>query len=211
MAEGLLCYTRLTDPLERILDTQGRPLCPDDEIRVVDEHGNSVGIDQTGSLLTRGPYTILGYYRAEQHNATAFTSEGFYRTGDRIRIVDGGYVVVEGRDKDQINRGGEKIAAEEIENILLAHPQILDAAVVGVPDQSLGERTCAFIITRMSQITINEVRAFVRQAGVASYKVPDRVEFISQFPQTGVGKISRRDLRHELQKLYLSREGDTAP
>jgi 2,3-dihydroxybenzoate-AMP ligase len=104
--------------------------------------------------------------------------------------------VVEGRDKDQINRGGEKIAAEEVENHLLAHPAVHDAAVVAMPDPYLGERSCAFVVPRDGAAVRGvELRRFVRERGLAAFKVPDRVELVDAFPRTNVGKVSKKDLR----------------
>ncbi|MER5388198.1 (2,3-dihydroxybenzoyl)adenylate synthase [Saccharopolyspora sp. NPDC002686] len=200
MAEGLVNYTRLDDPEDVVLTTQGRPISPDDELLVVDNDDNPVPPGGTGHLLTRGPYTIRGYYRAAEHNAKAFTPEGFYRTGDVVRLTAAGNIVVEGRAKDQINRGGEKIAAEEVENHLLAHPAVHDAAVVSMPDDYLGERSCAFVVPRGTPPKARELIKFVRERGLAAYKVPDRVEFVEQFPQTGVGKVSKRDLREAISR-----------
>lgn len=198
MAEGLVNYTRLDDPEEVIVSTQGRPISLDDEIRVVDEDGEDVAPGETGQLLTRGPYTIRGYFKAEAHNAKAFTDDGFYHTGDVVRVTPQGYLVVEGRAKDQINRGGDKIAAEEVENHLLAHPDVHDAAVVAVPDAFLGERTCAFVIARGTPPAPNVLTAFLRQRGLAAFKIPDRIEFVEAFPKTGVGKVSKKALRDVL-------------
>ncbi|SYX84974.1 (2,3-dihydroxybenzoyl)adenylate synthase [Paenibacillus alvei] len=195
MAEGLVNYTRFDDPEETIINTQGRPMSPYDEIRIVDDEDDEVAPGGVGHLLTRGPYTIRGYYQAEQHNARSFTSDGFYRTGDMARMTPAGYLVIEGRAKDQINRGGDKVAAEEIENHLLAHPGVHDAAVVSMPDEFLGERTCAFVIPYEAAITGSELKAFLRDRGLALYKIPDRVEFVESFPQTGVGKVSKKMLR----------------
>ncbi|MDZ5608967.1 (2,3-dihydroxybenzoyl)adenylate synthase [Bacillus pseudomycoides] len=195
MAEGLVNYTRLDDPEEIIIHTQGRPMSEFDEIRVVDENDNDVEPGQVGSLLTRGPYTIRGYYKAEEHNAKSFTSDGFYRTGDLVKINEQGYLVVEGRDKDQINRGGEKVAAEEVENHLLAHSAVHDVAIVSMPDDYLGERTCAFVIARGQVPAVGDLKMFLRDRGIAAYKIPDRIEFIESFPQTGVGKVSKKELR----------------
>ncbi|MFF5128553.1 (2,3-dihydroxybenzoyl)adenylate synthase [Streptomyces syringium] len=197
MAEGLVNYTRLDDPEETIVTTQGRPISPDDEIRVVDDEDNDLPVGATGHLLTRGPYTIRGYWRAPEHNAKSFTADGFYRTGDVVRLTETGHIVVEGRAKDQINRGGEKVAAEEIENHILAHPAVHDVAVVSMPDDYLGERTCAYIVLREGAEPLKSiaVKKFVRERGLAAYKVPDRVEFVEEFPQTGIGKVSKKDLR----------------
>ncbi|MGC5396773.1 (2,3-dihydroxybenzoyl)adenylate synthase [Streptomyces sp. DT20] len=197
MAEGLVNYTRLDDPVETIVTTQGRPISPDDEILVVDDEDREVAPGETGHLLTRGPYTIRGYWRAPGHNARSFTEDGFYRTGDVVRVTGSGHLVVEGRAKDQINRGGEKIAAEEVENHLLAHPSVHDANVVAEPDPYLGERVCAYVILHPGEGPVKpvDIKRFVRERGLAAYKVPDRVEFVETFPQTGVGKISKKDLR----------------
>ncbi len=197
MAEGLVNYTRLDDPEEVIVTTQGRPISPDDEIRVVDDEDEDLPVGATGHLLTRGPYTVRGYWNAPEHNARSFTADGFYRTGDIVRLTPTGHLVVAGRAKDQINRGGEKIAAEEVENHILAHPSVHDANVVGEPDPYLGERTCGYVILRTGAEPLKAVaiKRFVRERGLAGYKVPDRVEFVESFPQTGVGKISKKHLR----------------
>ncbi|WP_433047001.1 (2,3-dihydroxybenzoyl)adenylate synthase [Dactylosporangium sp. CS-033363] len=200
MAEGLVNYTRLDDPDEIVLHTQGRPISPDDELRIVDDRDEPVPAGEVGHLLTRGPYTIRGYWRAAEHNRTAFTADGFYRTGDLVRLRPDGYLVVEGRAKDQINRGGEKIAAEEVENHLLTHPAVHDAAVVAVPDAYLGERSCAFVVPRpgAAPLTLPALRRHLRERGLAAYKIPDRLQILEAFPVTGVGKVSRRELRAAL-------------
>ncbi len=212
MAEGLVCYTRLDDPDEYVLATQGRPISPDDEIRVVNPDDplstsdDVVAPGEIGALLTRGPYTIRGYYRATEHNKTAFTEDGFYRTGDLVRQHPSGHLEVVGRAKEQINRGGEKVAAEEVENHLMAHPGVLDAAVVAVPDPYLGERTCAYVVPAAgAEPAAAELRRFVRERGVAAFKVPDLVQVVPEFPVTGVGKTSKRELRAAL--AALAKEG----
>ncbi|CAL9286505.1 (2,3-dihydroxybenzoyl)adenylate synthase [Streptomyces sp. SudanB182_2057] len=197
MAEGLVNYTRLDDDTETVVTTQGRPISPDDEIRVVDDEDDEVPEGESGHLLTRGPYTIRGYWRAPEHNRRSFTEDGFYRTGDIVRRLPSGHLVVEGRAKDQINRGGEKIAPEEVENIILAHPAVHDVSVVAVPDEYLGERSLAYVILREGAEPPKPValKRFVRERGIAAYKIPDLVEFVDAFPQTGVGKTSKKHLR----------------
>lgn len=205
MAEGLVNYTRLDDGDETVTTTQGRPISPDDELRIVDDDGRDVPPGTAGHLLTRGPYTIRGYYAAPEHDARSFTADGFYRTGDVVRLVttpDGEYLVVEGRSKDQINRGGDKIAAEEVENQLLAHDAVHDAAVVAVPDPYLGERTCAFVVLATDRAgpapAGTDLKRFLRDRGLAAFKVPDRVEFVDAFPVTNVGKTSKTELRRAI-------------
>lgn len=194
MAEGLLCYTRLDDPEEVILHTQGRPLCIDDEVRLVDGNGRDVPAGEAGELLVRGPYTIRGYYRAEEQNRASFTEEGYYRSGDWVRLTPEGNFVVEGRIKDIINRAGEKIAAPEIETLLKAHPDIQDAALVPLPDEHLGERSCVFVMTAGATLDLPAVRSFLLARGVARHKVPDQLEIIDFWPLTGAGKIDKRKL-----------------
>ncbi|HVV14356.1 (2,3-dihydroxybenzoyl)adenylate synthase [Amycolatopsis sp.] len=188
MAEGLLNFTRLDDPDELIVTTQGRPLCAADEVRVL----------ENGELLTRGPYTLRGYYNAPEHNARSFTEDGFYQSGDVVRRLPSGHLIVEGRVKDQINRGGEKIPAEELENHLLAHPAVHDAAVVGMADEVMGERTCAFVIARGTAPTLREIKAFLTERGVAAFKLPDRLVVLAEFPLTTVGKVSKVELARRL-------------
>lgn len=198
MAEGLVNYTRLDDPVEVVTQTQGRPISPDDEIRIVDDEDRPVPPGAIGHLLTRGPYTIRGYYRADAHNARAFTADGFYRTGDRVRLTQDGQLVVEGRAKDQINRGGEKVSAEEVEQLLMAHDGVVDAALVAMPDVHLGERSCAFVIRRDAGLRAPALLQFVRAQGVAAFKVPDRIEFVDELPKTAVGKVDKKRLREQI-------------
>lgn len=145
MAEGLLNLTRLDDPEELVLVSQGRPLSAGDEVRIVDDDGTAVPPGAVGQLLTRGPYTLRGYYRLPEHNALAFT-DGWYRTGDLVRALPTGHLVVEGRIKEVINRAGDKVSAEEVEEQLALHPAIRQSAVVGEPDPVLGERITAFVV-----------------------------------------------------------------
>lgn len=200
MAEGLVNYTRLDDPEEIIIHTQGRPMSPYDEIRIVDQEDREVESGQVGELLTRGPYTIRGYYKAEKHNAKVFTSDGFYRTGDLVSLNAAGYIMVKGRAKDQINRGGEKIAAEEVEGHLIAHPDVLDVAIVSMPDKFLGERSCAFIIPLHQTIIASDLKRFLIERGIAAFKIPDRIEIVDAFPQTALGKISKKTLREMIAR-----------
>jgi 2,3-dihydroxybenzoate-AMP ligase len=203
MAEGLLCATCRDDPEEVIVETQGRPVSPADEIRVVDDHDQQVAAGEVGELLCRGPYTIRGYYRAAEHNRAAFTADGFYRTGDLVRLHPSGNLIVEGRRKDLINRGGEKISAEEVESLLLGHPAVLNVAVVAMPDPVLGERACAFVIPRPgARPALAELTRFLSEdRHIARFKLPERLEVRERLPLTAVGKISKKDLRDEIAAM----------
>ena len=202
MAEGLVNYTRLDDSHELTTTTQGRPISPHDEIKIVDDNDEPVAPGQEGHLLTRGPYTIRGYYKADEHNRKSFTADGFYRTGDIVQLNEQGYLIVTGRAKDQINRGGEKIAADEVEDVILSHPDILDVALVSTPDQQLGEKTCAFLLAsaHAQPLSIKILRQFLRDKGLASYKIPDRFEYVAEFPKTHFGKVSKKALRERLSQ-----------
>jgi 2,3-dihydroxybenzoate-AMP ligase len=196
MAEGLLNFTRLDEDVSLAIETQGRPMCDDDEIRIVDEAGLSVEDGDTGELLVRGPYTLRGYFRAADHNKRAFTMNGFYRSGDIVRRHPSGNLIVEGRSKDLINRGGEKISAEEIENLMLAHPAVAAVAAVAMPDSAMGERICAFVVTRPGQtIDLPELRSFMASRGIAAYKLPERLISVDALPLTPIGKIDKKTLR----------------
>ncbi|MFJ6215171.1 (2,3-dihydroxybenzoyl)adenylate synthase [Streptomyces sp. NPDC092296] len=198
MAEGLVNLTRLNDPADLVRTTQGRPVSPDDEVRVVDTDGRPVPDGTPGELLTRGPYTLRGYYRAEEYNRTAFTPDGYYRTGDVVRRLPTGHLVVVGRIKDQINRGGEKIAAVEVEEQLLTHPAITAAALVGVPDERRGERTVAFVVCAGAAPGVREVAAHLKGRGLAGYKAPDEIVQVPGLPLTAVGKVDKTALAQEL-------------
>jgi 2,3-dihydroxybenzoate-AMP ligase len=209
MAEGLLNYVRLDDPDEVRYETVGRPVCPDDEIRIVDEQGNAVPDGDTGELWTRGPYTLRGYFRAPEHNARVFTADGFYMTGDLMRRHASGNYVVEGRKKDLINRGGEKISAEEVENLILGHPAVQNVACVPMPDPVLGERMCAFIIPRPGQaVTLPELTRFLDGRELAKFKWPERVELVAEFPLSPFGKVSKQELTRRITELV---RGEQAP
>lgn len=199
MAEGLLNYTRLDDPNDVICTTQGRPLSEGDEVRIVDEHDHDVPDGQPGSLLTRGPYTPRGYYRAAEQNVRAFTADGWYRSGDIVRRRPDGNLVVEGRDKDMINRGGEKISAEEVENLVYRLPQVAQVAAVAMPDPELGERVCVYaVVMPGATLTLDAVRSAMTAVGVARFKFPERLVVVPELPATKVGKVDKRALRADI-------------
>jgi 2,3-dihydroxybenzoate-AMP ligase len=199
MAEGLIMFVRSTDPPQVRRETCGRPASPDDEVYLVDEDGNVVPDGEPGELIVRGPYTLRGYFRSPEHNTRAFTPDGFYRSGDLLRKLPSGHYVVEGRVKDLINRGGEKISAEEVENLILAHPAVLNVACVPYPDPVLGERMCACVVRRPGHaLTLEELVKFLRDFEIATFKLPERLEFFGTLPLSGFGKVSKRDLAARL-------------
>ncbi len=197
MAEGPNFCTRLNDPEEVKFQTQGRAFSPGDEIKIVNEDGGETTPGEVGELLVRGPYTIRGYFNSPEHNETAFTSNGFYRTGDLVRMHPSGNLIVEGRIKDTINRGGEKISAEEVENHILAFPKLTNCAYVAMPDPVLGEKACLFAVIKSGQtLTLDELNNFlVNERKIAKFKLPERLEIVDQLPVTHVGKINKKEIR----------------
>jgi len=196
MAEGLLNYTRLDDPDDVVVETQGRPMSDADEIRVVGPDDEPVPPGAMGALLTRGPYTPRGYFRAQEHNATAFTCDGWYRTGDVVRVHPSGNLVVEGRDKDLINRAGEKVSAEEVENLVYRLPGVARVAAVAAPDPDLGERVAVVVVAQDgADLQLGEVRGALKDMGVAAYKLPEHLLVVDELPLTKVGKIDKKALR----------------
>jgi mycobactin salicyl-AMP ligase len=199
MAEGLLCYTRPGDPPEVVDRTQGRPLSADDELRIVDDAGRPVTPGAEGELLVRGPYTFNGYFRAESDNARCFDPDGFYRSGDLVRQHADGYLEVTGRVKDVIHRGGETIAAGDLEEHLLAHPAISSAAAVALPDPYLGEKVCAAVVFAGNPVTLTELNDYLDQRGVAKHARPDVLTGMTSLPTTAVGKVDKKAIVRQLQ------------
>jgi 2,3-dihydroxybenzoate-AMP ligase len=195
MSEGMLFFVRLDDPEEVKLETCGRPICPDDEVRLCDDEGREVAPGEVGELTCRGPYTLRGYYGVPEYNARQFTPDGFYRSGDLMRLHPSGNYVVEGRKKDLINRGAEKISAEEIENLILQHPAVQNVACVPVPDPDLGERMCACVIVRPgAALTLKGLVDFLMTKEIAKFKLPERLEVFQDFPVSTFGKVSKKAL-----------------
>lgn len=200
MAEGLINTTRIDDPDEVIVGTQGRPVHEADEVRVLDPLGKDVPDGTPGAIYTRGPYTPRGYYNAAEHNKRAFLDHGWYGSGDIVVRRPDGNLVVHGRDKDMINRGGEKISAEEIEDLMYRLGSLELVAAVAMPDPVLGERLCVYVVPKPGhqEPSIEEVRAAFEQRGVAAYKFPERLEVVSELPMTKVGKINKKALREDI-------------
>src|SRR5439155_7811370 len=163
--------------------------------RLGDDEGREVGPGEVGELICRGPYTLRGYYGVPEYNARAFTRDGFYCSGDLMRRHPSGNYVVEGRQKDLINRGGEKISAEEIENLVLSHPAVLNVACVPMPDPVLGERMCAFVVLRAGQsLALDGLAAFLIEKGLARFKLPERLEVVDDLPLSRFGKVAKNVL-----------------
>lgn len=205
MSEGLLNFTRLGDPDDVVDETQGRPSAAGDELLVVDESGRAVGPGETGELLTRGPSVLAGYYGEDETNARSFTADGHYRTGDLVRLHPSGNLVVAGRLKDVINRGGEKIPADELEAVVLTHPGVRSAAAVAMPHPLYGEAVCLFVVgVEEGAPALRELRRHLEGRGLARYKLPERLVPVEALPLAGVGKVDKVALRAEAARLVAA-------
>jgi 2,3-dihydroxybenzoate-AMP ligase len=203
-AEGLISMVRLYGDDEAVLESSGLPICEDDEIKVLGDDDRELADGEPGELCVRGPYTIRGYYNAPEKNREAFTPGGFYRMGDIVR-KRGRQLYTEGRRKDIINRGGEKISCDEVENYIFAHPKVKAATLVAMPDETFGEKACAFVIPRPGMsLTLAELTEFLRAQRIASFKLPERLELMSEFPTSPVGKILKRELRERIAAQLAS-------
>jgi len=201
MSEGMLFFVRLDDPQEVKLETCGRPICRDDEVRLVDDEGREVAKGEVGELTCRGPYTLRGYFGVPEYNARQFSPDGFYRSGDLMRLHPSGNYVVEGRKKDLINRGGEKISAEEVENLILMHPAVQNVACVPVSDPNLGEKMCACLVLRKSRkLEFKELIEFLKDKEIARFKLPESMMICDDFPVSTFGKVSKKALGEMAEK-----------
>jgi 2,3-dihydroxybenzoate-AMP ligase len=204
MSEGLFLFTPLDAPADLRAETVGVPISPLDEVRVLRPGTEAeVAEGETGELAARGPYTIRGYLAAPDRDRNAFTTEGFYRSGDLVRARRHAGTLsysIEGRVKDLIDRGGEKINAEEVELLVAGHPAVADVALVGMPDPRLGERGCAYVVPRDPRHppTLAGIGAYLEAAGLAKYKWPERLELIGALPRTQVGKVAKVTLRADI-------------
>jgi non-ribosomal peptide synthetase component E (peptide arylation enzyme) len=211
ITEGMLMTCRPGAGPEARHGTLGWPAGNDDEVCVLKIGGEQrAALGETGELCFRGAHTLRGYYNAPTITAESFTSSGFLRTGDVVRTVrigDRDHYVFEGRLKDNINRGGEKFGAEEVENIIARHPAVNDVRVVAMPDPFLGEKACAFIILKPGESlpSVAALGDFLLRQGLAKFKLPERVEAIAEFPVTRVGKVDKRALRQMISDT-LARE-----
>ena len=209
MSEGVIMFIRKSDPEDVRLHTSGRPICPDDEIRLLDEDDNEVAQGEVGEFCVRGPYTLRGYYGTPEHNARAFTTDGFYRSGDLMREHPSGNYIVEGRKKDLINRGGEKISAEEVENLILQHDAVKNVACVPMPDERLGERMCAYVVLRAGRtLALEDLIAFLDGKEIARFKLPERLELVDDLPVSTFGKVSKKTLGEWIADKVAAERGE---
>ena len=207
MSEGPCTQTRYQDPEEVVFHTVGWPVCPYDEFKAIDASGNELPQGMEGELVARGPCIFRGYYKAEAENREAFTPDGFFRTGDIAKFDPEGRLIITGRKKDIIIRGGENISAREVEELIGDYSKVEQVSVVGMPDPVLGERVCAFIKPRKGvKVSLEEMISYLKEKKTSVLYLPERIEMIDEIPLTNVGKVDKKRLREEI-KEKLKKEG----
>ncbi|EOD0504419.1 medium-chain fatty-acid--CoA ligase [Escherichia coli] len=191
----------LDDPLSRFMHTDGYAAAGV-EIKVVDDARKTLPPGCEGEEASRGPNVFMGYFDEPELTARALDEEGWYYSGDLCRMDEAGYIKITGRKKDIIVRGGENISSREVEDILLQHPKIHDACVVAMPDERLGERSCAYVVlkTPHHSLSLEEVVAFFSRKRVAKYKYPEHIVVIEKLPRTASGKIQKFLLRKDIMR-----------
>ena len=199
--EGMTTITRPRDDLEIICTTVGRPTCPYDTYRVIDKDGHELPFNTQGELVLKGPGVFTGYYNNLEENKTAFTKDGFFRTGDLAKIDENGYITLTGRIKEMINRGGESISATEIERLIDRHPDVAAVAVIPMPDPVMGERVCAYVQPKSgTRLNFDEIISFLKAQKASVLQLPERIEFIDSMPYTGAQKTDKKSLQEDIAK-----------
>ena len=208
MTEGVMMFTLAADPLLAQDTMHGRPISPKDRVKLF-QVGTEIEITEPGvegECAFLGPYTIHGYYDAAERNKETFTSHGYYRSGDLMAFHDLGgqrFYQFRGRTKDVVDRAGEKVNCEEVENLLNRHPKVFTSAVVGMPDPVYGERICAFMtLTDAAQVpSVKDVGDFLKAQGLAKFKWPERIEVVAELPLTKAGKLNKPALKVRIKEI----------
>jgi non-ribosomal peptide synthetase component E (peptide arylation enzyme) len=196
MSEGTGCTTRLDDAPDIIFNSVGKPCCPYDDYRIIDDEGRVLSKNTEGELVVKGPSIFFGYLDNPEENKRAFTKDGYFVTGDRASVDENGYFRITGRSKDIIIRGGENISPADIEEMIRNHPEVEDVAVIGIPDEEFGEKVCACIKTKGNiVISLSDITRFLKEQGASVLQLPERVELIDEIPLTNIGKPDKKLLK----------------
>ncbi len=199
--EGHSCMTRLDYDLDALCNAAARPSCPYAEYKIIDQDETELPLNTEGELVAKGPDVFTGYFRSPEENRKAFTKDGFFKTGDLAIMDDSGKILITGRIKDIILRGGENISPAEIEGLIIAHTGVKAVSVIGMPDKELGERICAYIQpVHGVKLDPEDIISFLKSNGASVLQLPERVEFIDAIPLTKVGKADKKALREDIKK-----------
>jgi non-ribosomal peptide synthetase component E (peptide arylation enzyme) len=201
-SEGLLAQGDPNAPIEQQMKTVGRPVTPGSHYKVIDKNGKERPQGQQGELVVKGPEVFTGYYKtSEEEKRSIFTPDGYYRTGDLAKIDERGFIRITGRIKDVIQRGGETLVPGEMEDLIRKHPSVESASVIGMLDPKMGERACAYVVTRPGKsLSFEEMIDFLKTQGAGVLLFPERLELVEALPMTKVGKIDKKELRRDIEK-----------
>lgn len=200
-SEGLGSMTRLNADIETICTTVGQKDNPYSQYKAVDQYGQEVPPGHEGELLAKGPNIFTGYFKSHEDNLKTFTSDGFFKTGDLAKIDESGTMTITGRIKETILRGGETISAVAIERLVSSHPDVIEAAVIGMPDKVFGERICAYVTLKEgASLSFQDLIAFLRGIGASVLQLPERLEIIDAIPLTKIGKADKKALKEDIEK-----------
>jgi non-ribosomal peptide synthetase component E (peptide arylation enzyme) len=203
------CMGAIDDPIEVRLSTVGKPYAGA-EVKLVGDRGEEVDYGEAGEIFIRGPAAVSGYYKDPEATWQIWSRDGWYRTGDLGRFDEEGHLIIVGRKKEMIIRGGQNIYPVEIEDLLMTHPGVANIAIVKMPDPIMGERACAYVIPEGGQeFTFDEMVSFLKEKGVTPYKFPERLEVVNAFPMVAEGqKIDRKALEKDIEeKLKAQGQG----
>jgi non-ribosomal peptide synthetase component E (peptide arylation enzyme) len=193
--------TRLNADIDTICTTVGQKDCPYSQYKVIDAEGRELPPGQEGELIAKGPNIFSGYFKSHEDNMKTFTSEGFFKTGDLAKIDASGTMTITGRIKETILRGGETISAVAIERLISSHPDIEEAAVIGMPDKVFGERICAYVSPKAGKtILFSDLIAYLKSIGASVLQLPERLEIIESIPLTKIGKADKKVLKEDIKK-----------
>lgn len=175
------------------LGTVGQ-LVPETEIKVVDEDNNAVSPGERGEAWIRGPQVMLGYWAQEQASRDSITEDGWFKTGDYVEVSDDGYITIVDRKKDMILVSGFNVFPNEIEDWVDHHPDVLESAAIGVPDDRTGERIKLFVVSKSGQEPTDSIVKHCKE-GLTAYKIPREIVYVEDLPKSIIGKILRRELK----------------
>ena len=205
MVEGPLSQSRPEDPVEVRQGTIGRPCCPYDEFVILDENGNPCPAGIEGELSAKGPGVFTGYLNNPEANKKEFTPDGYFRTGDLATIDEDGHIRITGRIKDIIIRGGENIAARDVEDLISSHPGVEYVAVVGMPDPDLGEQICAYVkLVQGAKLSHDDILQHLKTMETARIHYPERTIFVGEIPLTAAGKADKKILKKDIESKLKS-------
>ncbi len=209
--EGQQVMTRLDYHQAAVHTNVGKPTCPCSTYKVIDTNEKERPLNMQGELVVKGPDVFTGYYNSPEENRKAFTSDGFFKTGDMARIDDSGIITITGRFKDIVMRGGENISPVEIEGLIITHPAVDQVSVIGMPDRLLGEKICAYIQLKPgAKSSFDDIISFLNGKGASVLQLPERIEFIDSLRLTKAGKSDKKHLREDIRTKLIA-EGVIEP